>query len=106
MGLYRPCKVDQTTQGVLIFVHTSPDKETQILLAGVESRSKLFTEKHKMQLGIVDAEGMEVNILRKIKTEYSVLLTVLRKKIVSPPSLCVLQYFNTTFINKTAYLLT
>lgn len=35
-----------------------------------------------MQLGIVDAEGMAVYIyiLRELKTEYSVLLTVLRKK--------------------------
>lgn len=56
-----------------------------------------------MQLGIVDTEGMDVYILRELKTQYSVLR---KKKKVSPSPFCVLQYFNTTFINKTEYLLT
>lgn len=56
-----------------------------------------------MQLGIVDIEGMDVYILRELKTQYSVLR---KKKKVSPSPFCVLQYFNTTFINKTEYLLT
>lgn len=37
VGLYWPSEVYQTTQEVLIFVHTSPDEETQLKLHGVES---------------------------------------------------------------------